>query len=189
MNKKLLFGLVLFIITLSTTVSLTWLESSDQPKSYNLKYIIKEGDKEIISYKLEATANVVVPSIPKHPAMPLYSKLQQEIEQKIVKITDEKISRLERNYRSSKYYISKSSQTPKNDPLNEKKIVIESDGTITPVGQGPTSQIPDAIKPLISIDEHMFAPILPSEEVQAKSEWEEPSESAVPLFNFSNHKR
>ena len=188
MNKKLLFGLILSVIALSTTISLTWLESADQPKSYTLKYLMKEGDKEVIIYKLEANANVEVPSQKGHPAMPLYSKLQQEIEQKIVKITDEQITRLERNYRSSKYYISKSSQTPKNEPLDSKKIVIESDGTITTVG-GATSQITDSIKSFISIDEHRFALILPSEEVQTKSEWEIPSESVIRIFNFSNHKR
>lgn len=150
---------------------------------------MKEGDKEVIIYKLEANANVEVPSIPKHPAMPLYSKLQQEIEQKIVKITDDQITRLERNYRSSKYYISKSSQTPKNEPLDSKKMVIESDGTITSVGQGPANQITDSIKAFISIDEHRFTPILPAEEVQTKSEWEVPSESVPRMFNFSNHKR
>ena len=188
-NKKLLLGLILLVIALSATASLTWLESADSPKAYALKYLIKEGDKEVIIYKLEANANVGVPSIPKHPAIPLYSKLQQEIEQKIVKITDGQITRLERNYRSSKYYISKSSQNAKTEPLDGKKIVIESDGTITPVGQGPASQITDSIKAFISIDEHRFALILPQEEIQTKSEWEVPSESVPRIFNFSNHKR
>jgi len=189
MNKKLLFGLILLVIALSATISLTWLESADQPKSYTLKYLTKEGDKEVIIYKLEANANVGVPSMPNHPGILLYSKLQQEIEQKILKITDDQVTRLERNYRSSKYYVSKSSQTPKQEPLDTKKVVIESDGTITPVGQGPAGQITDSIKAFISIDEHRFAPILPSEEVQAKSEWEVSSESVPRIFNFSNHKR
>jgi hypothetical protein len=189
MNKKLLFGWALVTIGLLASMSLTWLESADSPKSYALKYLMKEGDKEVIIYKLEANANVEVPSMPKHPLMPLYSKLQQEIEQKILKITDGQITRLERNYRSSKYYISKSSQTPKNEPLDSKKIVIESDGTITSVGQGQTSQISETIKSFISIDEHRFALILPSEEVQTKSEWEVSSESVTRIFNFSNHKK
>lgn len=189
MSKKSLLGLISLVIILVAAASLTWLESADSPKSYTLKYLAKEGDKEVIIYKLEASANVEVPSVPKHPAMPLYSKLQQEIEQKIVKITDEQITRLERNYRSSKYYISKSSQNAKTEPLDGKKIVIESDGTITPVGQGPTSQITDSIKSSISIDEHRFALILPQEDVQAKSEWEVPAESVTRIFNFSNHKR
>ncbi|MBI5778336.1 MAG: hypothetical protein HZA49_02650 [Planctomycetes bacterium] len=188
-SKKLLFGLPLLIIGLFAAISLTWLESADNPKSYSLKYLMKEGDKEVIIYKLEATANVKVPSMPTHPGMPLYSKLQQEIEQKILKITDGQVTRLERNYRSSKYFVSKSSQTPKAEPLDTKKIIIDSDGTITPVGQGPTNQITDSIKAFISIDEHRFAPILPAEEVQAKSEWEVPSESVPRIFNFSNHKR
>ncbi|MEK7309341.1 MAG: hypothetical protein AAB038_00810 [Planctomycetota bacterium] len=188
MNQKLGLALVV-VVGLLAAMSLTWLESADPPKSYTLKYLMKEGDKEVIIYKLEANANVEVPSMPKHPLMSLYSKLQQEIEQKIVKITDGQITRLERNYRSSKYYISKSSQTPKQEPLDSKKIVIESDGTITTVGQGPASQITESIKSFISIDEHRFALILPSEEVQAKSEWEAPSESVPRIFNFSNHKR
>ena len=189
MNKKLLFGLILLTVILVTAVSLPWLESADSPKSYALIYTVKEGDKEVIIYKLEANSNVGIPSMANHPALILYSKLQQEIEQKILKITDGQITRLERNYRSSKYYISKSSQTAKSEPLDSKKIVIESDGTITPVGQGPTNQIPEAIKPFISIDEHYFALILPSEEVQAKSEWDVSSESMVRIFNFSNHKK
>lgn len=188
-NKKLLFGLPLLIIGLLATISLTWLESADQPKSYTLKYLMKEGDKEVVIYKLEANANVGVPSMPNHPGILLYSKLQQEIEQKILKITDDQITRLERNYRSSKYFVSKSSQTPKQEPLDSKKVIIESDGTITPVGQGPTNQITDSIKSFISIDEHRFTPILPSEEVQAKSEWEVPSDSVPRIFNFSSHKR
>jgi len=190
MTRKLLLGLALVVVVgMLAATSLTWLESAEPPKSYTLKHLMKEGDKEIIIYKLEANANAEVPSMLNHPAMPLYSKLQQEIEQKIVKITDGQITRLERNYRSSKYYISKSSQNAKTEPLDSKKIVIESDGTITPVGQGPASQITDSIRSFISIDEHRFALILPSEDVQTKSEWEVPSESVSRIFNFSNHKR
>lgn len=189
MNKKLLFGFILLAIALPATIPLTWLESADSPKSYILKYLMKEGDKEIIIYKLEANASVEVPSISNHPGIRLYSKLQQEIEQEIVKITNEQITRLERNYLSSKYYISKLSQTPKAEPLDGKKIVIESDGTITSVGQGPASQITDSIKSFISIDEHRFALILPPKEVQTKSEWVVSSESVPRIFNFSNHKK
>ncbi|MEW6025751.1 MAG: hypothetical protein AB1599_00445 [Planctomycetota bacterium] len=189
MNRKILFGLMLSTVALITALSLTYLESADQSKSYTLKYIMKEGDKELIIYKLEANANVEVPSMPRHPAMPLYSKLQQEIEQKILKMSEGQITRLERNYRSSKYFVSKSSQTPKPEPLDAKKVVIESDGTITALGQAPANQITDSIKSLISIDEHRFALILPAEEIQVKSEWEATSDSVVRIFNFSNHKK
>ena len=171
-------------ILLGIGITLTRLESAPAAKSYVLKYIVKEKDVETINIKLDASANVEVPSWPKHPVMPLYSRLEQQIEQKILKISDSQINRIERTYKSSKYFISKSSQTPKAEPLDGKKMVIELDGTIT-----PTTPISPEMMSLISIDEHRFGLILPTEEVQVKSEWEVPCETVVRVFNFSNYKK
>ncbi|MFH0888631.1 MAG: hypothetical protein V1871_05420 [Planctomycetota bacterium] len=157
---------------------------SNTAKSYLLKPNIKEGDNEIINYKLEASANIEVPAMAEHPVIPLYSRLEQEIEQKILSITATKISRMERTYHSSKYYTNKKSKTPKTDSLDGKKIIIEPDGTIT-----PTDLIPLKIKEFISINEHRFSLILPKEEIRPQAEWTIPSEIVVSLFNFSNNKK
>lgn len=185
MRYKIISGLFLGLL-LATGVIMV-LESaptSQAPKSYLLKNTLKENDKEVIVYKLEAGADVSTPNYPKHPIISMYSKLEQEIEQKILKITDSQITRLERTYRSSKYYISKSSKSPKPEPLNGKKVVIESDGTIT-----PTTQIAEEIMGFMSTDEHRFTLILPAEEVQIKSEWDVSSDVVTRIFNFANHKK
>lgn len=185
---KLLLGLVL--VTIGVIIGLNYLESAppvQTGKSYKLQSTLKEGDKEVIIYKLDASADAQIPSMPKHSLINLYSRLEQEIEQKISKINDNQIIRLERTYRSSKYYINKSSQTPKPEPLEGKKMIIESDGTITPTPA--TNQIPQEIKQFLSIDEHRFALILPTEEIQVKSEWEVSQETVIRIFNFSNHKK
>jgi hypothetical protein len=145
---------------------------------------LKAGDKETIIYKLEASAIIEIPSMPNHPAIPLYSRLEQEIEQKILKLSEGHINRLERHYCSSKYYLSKSSKTPKPEPLDGKRFIIEEDGTIT-----PTDAIPLEIQQFISMDEHRFSLILPSEEVRLKSEWALASDVIKRVFNFSNHKK
>lgn len=184
-NQLNLLTLFFIVLLLIIGLSLTRIESAPAPKSYTLKYNIKEGDRETIIYKLEASANVEVPSQGnKHPGIILYSRLEQEIDQKILKISDSQIARIERTYRSSKYFVSKTSQTPKAEPLDGRKITIESDGTIT-----TTSPVSPEIKSLISINEHRFGLILPVDDVQIKSEWDVPGETVVKLFNFSNYKK
>ncbi|MDI6788301.1 MAG: hypothetical protein QME51_08010, partial [Planctomycetota bacterium] len=183
MKHRLLFFAGAFLALTLANI----LHATPPPKSYTLSASFKEGDKEIIRYKLEASARAETSSIPGHPPILLYSRLEQEIEQKILKLTDGEISRLERTYRSSKYYISKSSQQGKQEPLDGKKIVIESDGTITPANSA--SFILDEIKKFLSVNEHRFALILPVKEVKVKSEWEVPKEVVTRIFNFSNHKK
>jgi hypothetical protein len=189
MSSKLWLAFALLAIILAVAVSLPHSEPAAPPKTYALKSLIKEGDKELIIYKLEANALISTPGLPKHPVMPMYSKLQQEIEQKMLKMDGGEIVRLERHYRASKYYISKSSQTPKAESLDGKKIIIESDGTITPVGQASIDKIIDQARPFISVSEHQFALILPAEEIPLKAEWEIPAETVARVFNFSSQKK
>jgi hypothetical protein len=171
-------------ILVIATLLVQFIQSASPEKSYLLQANFKEGDSETIIYKLESSADIRVPSFPEHPVIPLYSRLEQVIEQKILGITGTGISRLERTYSSSKYYIGKKSSSAKTDSLDGKKIIIEPDGSIT-----PTKSIEPKIQEFISINEHRFYPILPKSEIQLQSEWTVPSKTVTAIFNFSNQKK
>lgn len=189
MNRKIGACLIIVVFILLGVTSLPRSEPAGQSKVYSLKHIFKEGDREIIIYKLEASALIKTPGLPRHPVMPMYSKLNQEIENKVLEAIEGEITRIERTYRSSKYYTSKSAKTPRADLLDGKKIIIESNGTITPVGLAPADKIIDEVRRLLSIREHQFSVILPRENIPIKAEWNIPSETVASIFNFSNQKK
>lgn len=180
-----LFGWIVFAAT------------SPQPKSVKFQPVWKKGDKQSILYRLEATASASMPLMPNHMPVTLYSKIEREMEQKILDVKDNRPAKLERLYLSSKYYISKESVKPKEDGLHNKTLLIENTGGITATGwvkkptepNPPKPDVPPAMKETISIDECNFGLFLPDKEVKVGDEWQVTEEKTLRVFNFANPRK
>ncbi|MFA5794377.1 MAG: hypothetical protein WC980_04840 [Candidatus Brocadiia bacterium] len=171
--------------------------ADDPNKTFALKPApVKGGDKEKIIYKFEATATAKFPSMGSHPATPMYSRMERETEQKLVEIDSDtmEIVKIERNYKSSKVLLSKTSTEGKTDIFNGKVLMIDNmndialkDASASKDPKKADGGITDEIKQTMSIDENNFRLILPpSSEVKIGDKWDVDGRAAERIFNFAN---
>ena len=155
------------------------------PKKILLKSTLVENKPETIFYELEAEAEVTIPVHHKHSSMKLYSKLQREIKQKVLKFEKNNIIKVEREYISSKIVRQKRRPRPRRDLFDKKKIIIETTGERIEI----TGAISDHLKSTVSPNENNYRLILPGKLMAVGEEWSVPSEDVLKIFNFASSKR
>lgn len=175
------------------------LSAADDPnKTYALKPApIKTGDKERIIFKMEASATAKFPTMPTHVATGLYSKMERDMEQKFADVDSDtgEVVKIERTYKSSKVFLSKTSSEGKADVFDQKVFYLDNMNDVQlknpPKEKDPKKADPitDEMKQVMSIDENNFRLILPSSEVKIGEKWEVNQTSALRLFNFANPRK
>lgn len=175
------------------------LSAADDPnKTFALKPApVKTGDKERIIFKMEASAAAKFPTMPNHVATGLYSKMERDMEQKFVDVDSDtgEIIKIERTYKSSKVFLSKTSSAGKADVFDQKTLYLDNMNEIQlknpPKEKDPkkANPITDEMKQVMSIDENNFRLILPPDEVKTGDKWEVNQASALRLFNFANSRK
>lgn len=169
--------------------------ADDPNKTYALKpAAFKSGDKEKLIFKFEAIADAKVPTMPTHPAMPMYSKMEREIEQKITELDGEDITKIERTYKSSKVFLSRTSTQGKQDMLEGKTAIIDQTGDVNFKNLPKDIKKIDAdaleeVKKSITMSENNFRMILPRSDVKIKEQWEVDSGNVIGIFNFANPRK
>ncbi|MEK7449732.1 MAG: hypothetical protein AAB019_09660 [Planctomycetota bacterium] len=157
----------------------------ENPNKVLLKTDLKKDSQQTVFYELEAEAEVTIPMYLKHAPMKLYSRLQRETKQTILAVEKNNITKVRREYVSSKIFLRKNNPQPRPDPLDQKNLTIEEKDNQINI----TGVISPHLQSTIFPNENNYALFLPGKPVVVGEQWSVPEADVLEILNFAGSKQ